>query len=146
MVLDFNQYERHFTEKYLRRLRARASPGVAEGHDTKSRNNAYPGFLKQEEDRCSYTLQQHFNVEDSRGSPFKQLELRSYVSLAPLMHGHAQDGKARTQWTAWEDGVLEWVSMRSDVPSTIWFLTIPLVTYGAQCVEFLIGRLPVTTS
>ena len=74
-------------------------------------------------------LQQHFNVEDSRGAPIKQLELRSYVSLVPLMHGHAQDGKARTQWTVWEDGFLEWV--RKQHIEHWSFLITYLVTYGA---------------
>ena len=63
-------------------------------------------------------LQQHFSVEDSRGAPIKQLELRSYVSLVPLMHSDTQDGKARTQWTVWEDGFLEWVSVQNDILST----------------------------
>lgn len=117
MVLDFNQYESHYSEKYLSRLRHNMPSSAAEGPDAKPQINAYPGFLAQEEDRCSYMLQQHFNVEDSRGAPLKQLELRSYVSLVPLMHGHADDGKARTQWTVWEDGFLEWVSMQNNVPS-----------------------------
>ena len=114
MVLDFNQYERYYSKKYISRHRPRISSSVAEESEPKPTNNAYPGFLSQEEDRCSYVLQQHFDVEDSRGAPIKQLELRSYVSLAPLMHGHAQDGKAKTQWTVWEDGFLEWVSMKND--------------------------------
>jgi hypothetical protein len=83
--------------------------------DPKPLNNAYPGFLAQEEDRSSYMLQQYFIVEDSRGAPIKQLELRSYVSLAPLIHGRAQNGEARTQWMAWEDGFLEWVSTQRNI-------------------------------
>lgn len=117
VVLDFNQYDRQYSEKYLSRLRPSISSSSAEAPIAKPQNNAYPGFLSQEEDRCSYMLQQHFNVDDSRGAPIKQLELRSYVSLAPLMHGHAQDGKARTQWTVWEDGFLEWVSVQNDISS-----------------------------
>jgi len=141
VVLDFNQYNRQYSEKYLSRLRPSISSSLTGEPSIKTKNNAYPGFLSQEEDRCSYLFRQHFNVEDSRGAPIKQLELRSYVSLAPLMHGHAQDGKAKTQWTVWEDGFLEWVSMQNDyIWSTNGFLVIPLVTHGARCVEFLIGR------
>ena len=141
MVLDFNQYESYYNEKYLSRLHHSTPSRVAEGPGAKPRSNAYSGFLVQEEDRCSYMLQQQFNVEDSRGAPLKQLELRSYVSLVPLMHGHADDGKARTQWMVWEDGFLEWVSMQNDVPSTICCLINCLVTHGARCVEFLIKAL-----
>ena len=112
VVLDFNQYDRNYSEKYLSRLRPSISSSLTEEPNTKAKSNAYPGFLSQEEDRCSYMLQQHFNVEDSRGAPIKQLELRSYVSLVPLVQGHAEYGRARTQWTVWEDGFLEWVSMR----------------------------------
>lgn len=146
MVLDFNRYGRHYSEKYLSRLPPRIPSSPAEEPNAKAQNNAYPGFLAQGEDRCSYMLQQHFVVEDSRGAPIKQLELRSSMSLVPLMHGHAQDGKARTQWTAWEDGFLEWVSTQNDVSGVISFLTISSVTHGARCVEFLIERLPSTTS
>jgi hypothetical protein len=119
VVLDFNRYGRYFDEKYLSRLRPRMPPSAAEETNSRSRNNAYPGFLAPEEDRCSYLLQQHFCTDDSRGPPVKQLELHSYVSLVPLMHRHAQDGKVRTQWTVWEDGFLEWVSLQKSIPSAI---------------------------
>jgi hypothetical protein len=115
VVLDFNQRERRYRENYLGRLRPRNLANVPGGPDAKPQNNAYPGFVSQEEDRCSYMFQQDFNVEDSRGEPIKQLEFRSYVSLAPLLHGHAQNGKARSQWAVWEDGFLEWVSMQNDI-------------------------------
>ena len=113
MVLDFNRYGKHSSEKYLSRPLPIIPSSVTENPDSKPQNNAYPGFLAQEEDRCSYILQQHFDIEDSRGEPMKQLELRSYVCFVPLVHGNALYGKFRTEWTAWEDGFLEWVSTKT---------------------------------
>ena len=118
VVLDFNQYDRHYGEKFLSRLRPSVSSSLAEQPNTEPKNNEYPGFLSQEEDRCSYMLQQHFNVEDSRGTPIKQLELRSYISPASLGPGHLLNRELGTQWTVWEDGFLEWVRMQNDILST----------------------------